>query len=1066
MWKRIISVIGTTLAVCIAVPATAGAASEYDDIINKVSTKTLIHHIDNYSGKTCGSPDDDYAKKWLFAFKQKRYYQGDPKDHQAAVESLERAMSSPKGAYAIVYEQNNKHNDTSNPYFIKVFWTEDGKDDYTYRFYKNHQISGIYLTKKEGDRSKLYVATVASPKLILGGGNGSNCAPEYLWGYKHSQAFVSDMNISVGSNKKLFTSTFPVNYPSGYAGPKFPDNRSAIGWWPDSSQYDDFTDKITVKKLINYINYHKKFCAPSDYSNSWFTAFKYPNIPDNHKYHKSYMASLERAMATGAYAVAYEQTTVNGKTVNPYFITVFWSENRNDFHIKFYGDAPYRIATITHKWGSSAKLYGMIAGSTGPLWGRGGCEVEFLQGNYLNGYIPTARFNESYIPLSGGNNMKIFTSTFDVEYPDGYKGKPIPGDRRNIKYLALGDSFSSGEGDTDKNPATGRKYYRQWTDVKEDKAKGAPKEKCHVSTRSYPYKLANWMGLGSGPSAAWASVACSGATVYDMNWDNSGGYEGQDSPLGRLHGYDNKGVLQKMALNEMISGRVKQIEFVKKYQPKVITLTAGGNDVDFGGKLETCVGLFSPNDCMWAKVKNRSRLKNDLKGQFDRLKSLYEELKAATNNRAKIYVLGYPQFINGAPGAPCVSTFNLNPREREMITNSVMYYNSVIRQAAKAAGVKYVDIENAFGNHWLCGDKDNHVTAITNIFGANGNERQESFHPNSRGHADIARAFRNELGGTNPIDYKICKDGRVSCPDTNATKDKIPDIPYFKMTDEQEDVKFIHYQLSTGQAVKQQSENLMFAPLKITTGINLFKPNSKVEANLYSEPTNLGDIDVKDNGSIEKSLKIPANIPAGHHTIVVSGESSAGEKIELYQTILIKGPNLDDIDENGTPDKLQPCGAFAQAANKDEDLDGIDDACDPEITDPILYTARNGKSSLGEDEDRIYLFRNTRAANLTGVTNDYVDKSKNQKNADALIGHTLSEETRGLAFNKLVVMKEADGDIKKGTPIILAKDVSEKCYALKPEDHLSPALKPGSNDYKLRGLIKLNKLPKGVGCEE
>ena len=904
---------------------------------------------------------------------------------------------------------------------------------------------------------------MASPKLVLG---GSNCAPEYLWGHKHSQAFIFDMNISVESNKKLFTSTFSVDYPSGYAGPKFPDNRSAIGWWPDSSQYDDFTDKITVKKLINYINYHKKFCAPSDYSNSWFTAFKYPNIPDNHKYHKSYMASLERAMATGAYAVAYGQVTVNGKTVDPHFITVFWSESRDDFYIKFLGDAPYRTAFITHKWGSRAELHGMIAGSVKPLQARGGCEVEFLQGNYLNGYVPTARFNESYMPLSGGNDMKIFTSTFDVEYPDGYKGKPIPGDRRNVKYLALGDSFSSGEGDTDKNPATGQKYYRQWTDVNEDRAKGAPREKCHVSTRSYPYKLANWMGLGSGPSAEWASVTCSGATVYDMNWDSSGGYEGQGNPLGRLHGYDNKGVLQKMALNEMIPGRVKQIEFVKKYQSKVITLTAGGNDVDFGGKLETCVGLFSPNDCMWAKVKNRSRLKNDLKGQFDRLKSLYEELKAATNNRAKIYVLGYPQFINGAPGAPCVSTFNLNPREREMITNSVMYYNSVIRQAAKAAGVKYVDIENAFGNHWLCGDKDNHVTAITNIFGANGNERQESFHPNSRGHADIARAFRNELGGTNPIDYKICKDGRISCPDTNATKDKIPDIPYFKMTDEQEDVKFIHYQLSTGQAVKKQSENLMFAPLKITTGINLFKPNSKVEANLYSEPTNLGDIDVKDNGSIEKSLKIPANIPAGHHTIVVSGESSAGEKIELYQTILIKGPNPDDIDENGTPDKLQPCGAFAQAANKDEDLDGIDDACDPEITDPILYAARNGKTSLGEDEDRIYLFRNTRAANLTGITNDYVDKSKNQNNADALVGHTLSEETRGLAFNKLVVMKEDDGDIKKGTPIVLAKDINEKCYALKPEDYLSPALKPGSNGYKLRGLIKLNRLPKGVGCEK
>ena len=57
-----------------------------------------------------------------------------------------------------------------------------------------------------------------------------------------------------------------------------------------------------------------------------------------------------------------------------------------------------------------------------------------------------------------------------------------------------------------------------------------------------------------------------------------------------------------MALNEMIPGRVKQIEFVKKYQPKVITLTAGGNDVGFGKKLVSCVGPESTlGDCMYAK---------------------------------------------------------------------------------------------------------------------------------------------------------------------------------------------------------------------------------------------------------------------------------------------------------------------------------------------------------------------------------------------------------------------------------------------------------------------------------
>ena len=108
-----------------------------------------------------------------------------------------------------------------------------------------------------------------------------------------------------------------------------------------------------------------------------------------------------------------------------------------------------------------------------------------------------------------------------------------------------------------------------------------------------------------------------------------------------------------------------------------------------------------------------------------------------------------------------------------------------------------------------------------------------------------------------------------------------------------------------------------------------------------------------------------------------------------------------DIDENGTPDKNQLRGAFLKASGKDEDLDGIDDACDSEVTDPILYTARNGKPELNEDKED--------------------DKGNN---------------------------------ISKGMPIVLVKDINEKCYALKPEDYLSPALKPGSNGYKPRGLIK------------
>lgn len=39
MWKLVISVIGAALVVCIAVPATAGAASEYEILLIKCQQK-------------------------------------------------------------------------------------------------------------------------------------------------------------------------------------------------------------------------------------------------------------------------------------------------------------------------------------------------------------------------------------------------------------------------------------------------------------------------------------------------------------------------------------------------------------------------------------------------------------------------------------------------------------------------------------------------------------------------------------------------------------------------------------------------------------------------------------------------------------------------------------------------------------------------------------------------------------------------------------------------------------------------------------------------------------------
>ena len=500
-----------------------------------------------------------------------------------------------------------------------------------------------------------------------------------------------------------------------------------------------------------------------------------------------------------------------------------------------------------------------------------------------------------------------------------------------------------------------------------------------------------------------------------------------------------------MALNEMIPGRVKQIEFVKKYQPKVITLTAGGNDVDFGGKITTCI---HPKDswgtCDWAK-KDMDTLGSQIKGQFDRLVELYKELKAASPG-AKIYAIGYPQFITDSEPAACgLNAGAIDLDERRMIVRATQYMNEVIEAAARKAGVKYVDISQALNGGKMC---EKHQIYMTGIVGFG---EQESYHPNKFGHTVIFVEIAKQLNHESLLTYS-------KYPSAGDESVNAPSSIYFDKGAPS----------SVNTTMLANSKPSKGSKQKVALAKNSLQPGSSARVEIRSKPVDLGSYTVSSDGSMRETITIPDNISAGYHTLFIYGKSASGEDIKITQTLLVTGKDKEDLDDDGVKDNNQPCGAFLKASGKDEDLDGIDDACDPEITDPILYVARNGKSEFNEDEGKIYVFRNTRAARLTGVNNDYIDKSSNKDNTEALIASSLTEDTKNLFFSKLIIMKEYDkeNNIPKDTPIILSKDMNDKCYALKPEDYLSPALSPYDKNYKSRKLIKLNKLPKGVGCEE
>lgn len=545
-----------------------------------------------------------------------------------------------------------------------------------------------------------------------------------------------------------------------------------------------------------------------------------------------------------------------------------------------------------------------------------------------NPYIPYLTHTSSPQYSDDGGELSFSVTSSDASIKPRFIRLHAAGYTvRQLDYLALGDSYSSGEGDTEKD-SSGKKFYRTLTDAVGDSS--TPKENCHVSTRSYPYLLAKGMNLTI--NSQWNTVACSGAKVVDVTPGDTNSDRGQDS---RLNGFSNYTDLKAVALNEFIPGRVKQIEFVKRYQPKVITLTMGGNDVGFVDKIKPCITGF--DTCPYASDK-KSDLKSDILNQYDNLKSLYEELYKASGPMVKIYVLGYPDFMNPDENVKCdLNVGALNTEERQMVHNGIIYLNNVIKQAAKAAGAKYIDIENSFTGHRFCDNNEKYITGITDALNWSHNQ-QETFHPNAKGHHAIAMSVWGEANTNSEslLDYDVCPDNLSNrCPSDLATRDTISTPDYFKNIDNSKNVE---YRKMT--ASDQKSKSVMDIVFETFT----FLPSSSVSVMMHSDPTDLGTFDVNDDGSLSISSIIPSSLPAGYHTLTVTGKSYSGDDISYEQIVLVKGSDPNDEDADGIVDSQDKC-LFVPTSGKDQDVDGIDDGCDPEIgVEPVTPTPGPTKS--------------------------------------------------------------------------------------------------------------------------
>jgi lysophospholipase L1-like esterase len=288
---------------------------------------------------------------------------------------------------------------------------------------------------------------------------------------------------------------------------------------------------------------------------------------------------------------------------------------------------------------------------------------------------------------------------------------PVGGSR----YVAMGDSYSAGEGTAS---------YDRGTDTSNNK--------CHRSSEdsakaSYPRLLQ--LDSSAVPSNM-KFVACSGARINDI--------------LNRWQYPDQPPQVQ--ALRPDVT---------------LVTLSIGGNDLGFTSVLEECVNqgpthFRSDETC----VGQDSELRDKLWGSDPlntRLINLYRAIKKEAPN-ARIVVMGYPRLFPlgndnscGLPGLPYLDSFKiawlnqwtgiLDAYLEETVNNSgVAEYVSTFNAMTDAKGDEHNACPHLFVEPWINELQLGHPTPIIG-------HTSESFHPNPSGYVALANALLPTIDG-------------------------------------------------------------------------------------------------------------------------------------------------------------------------------------------------------------------------------------------------------------------------------------------------------------------------------
>jgi lysophospholipase L1-like esterase len=376
--------------------------------------------------------------------------------------------------------------------------------------------------------------------------------------------------------------------------------------------------------------------------------------------------------------------------------------------------------------------------------------------------VATLRWTCTFSPTETG---VVYPVSAVIRVPDGTtlrrtlkvtSGAPLYG-----HYVALGDSYSSGEGAA----TTPGVDYVSGTDTDDT---GTQMNRCHRSRHAYPRLLDEWLTWVDG----LVHAACSGAETWNLRTDSSLTHSTCEALLGDewTEGWANRGMVGQGAGTTCMqyptdpllgegTGQVSQLATLTE-ETDLVTITIGGNDMEFGPVLKNCVIRAVLADA-GAVVQRRlplsqisqtcptSDFEADLAELPGRLSGLFTQIRANAPN-ARVLVGGYPRFFPDRTLDSDLVCDYLSLPTRHWINDRIGEVNDTIEQAVWSNGFEFVDLEDAFDGHERCreGDVEEWLNGLSNLEELTLSDKRyvsHSFHPNEAGQQAFAHRFLSAL---------------------------------------------------------------------------------------------------------------------------------------------------------------------------------------------------------------------------------------------------------------------------------------------------------------------------------